>query len=59
MIKRHPGIDVTVAAAPLTLPLFEGVPNLKQLIPVVKKPLPYTSLTAVANAVAIASSVPR
>ena len=39
MIKSHPGIDVTVAAAPLTLPLFEGVPNLKRLIPIVKKPL--------------------
>ncbi|MBM3632577.1 MAG: glycosyltransferase family 9 protein [Alphaproteobacteria bacterium] len=38
MIERHPGIEVTVAAAPLTLPLFEGVPNLKRLIPIVKKP---------------------
>ena len=37
MIERHPGIEVTVAAAPLTLPLFEGVPNLKRLIPIVKK----------------------
>jgi ADP-heptose:LPS heptosyltransferase len=37
-IEKYPGIEVTVAAAPLTLPLFEGVPNLKALIPVVKKP---------------------
>lgn len=37
MIEKHPGIDVTVAAAPLTLPLFEGVPHLTRLIPVVKK----------------------
>lgn len=37
-IKKHPGIEVTVAAAPLTLPLFEGVPHLKELIPIVKKP---------------------
>ncbi|MDF3033776.1 MAG: glycosyl transferase family protein [Alphaproteobacteria bacterium] len=38
MVERHPGIEVTVAAAPLTLPLFEGVPQLTRLIPVIKKP---------------------
>jgi heptosyltransferase-3 len=38
MIQKHPGIEVTVAAAPLTLPLFEGVPHLTRLIPIVKKP---------------------
>ena len=39
MINKHPGIDVTVAAAPLTLPLFEAVPHLNRLIPVIKQPL--------------------
>lgn len=37
MIQKHPGIEVTVAAAPLTLPLFEGVPHLSRLIAVEKK----------------------
>jgi heptosyltransferase III len=32
MIEQHPGIAVTVATAPLTAPLFEGVPNLERLI---------------------------
>jgi heptosyltransferase-3 len=38
MVQEHPGVEVTIASAPLTLPLFEGVPHLKSLIPVVKKP---------------------
>lgn len=37
MVLQHPGIDVAVAAAPLTLPLFEAVPHLSRLIPVKKK----------------------
>ena len=37
MIQKHPGINVTVAAAPLTLPLFEAVPHLNRLIPLRKK----------------------
>lgn len=37
-IEKHPGLEVTIAAAPLTLPLFENVPGLSRLIPVVKKP---------------------
>ncbi len=37
-IEKHPGIDVTVAAAPLTLPLFENVPGLSRLISIEKKP---------------------
>jgi heptosyltransferase-3 len=37
MIEQHPGIAVTVAAAPLTAPLFEGVPNLERLISFEKK----------------------
>jgi len=38
MIETYPDSDVTVAGAPLTLPLFEGIPHLNRLIPVVKKP---------------------
>lgn len=38
MVGKYPGINVTVAAAPLTLPLFEGIPHLTRLVPVVKKP---------------------
>lgn len=37
MINKHPGVDVTVAAAPLTLPLFEAVPHLNRLIPIKKQ----------------------
>jgi heptosyltransferase III len=37
-IEKYPGIEVTVAAAPLTLPLFESVPHLGRQIPVVKLP---------------------
>jgi ADP-heptose:LPS heptosyltransferase len=37
MIEQHPGIVVTVATAPLTAPLFEGVPNLERLIAFEKK----------------------
>ena len=37
MIGKHPGIEVTVASAPLTLPLFENVPHLKRLIPIHKR----------------------
>lgn len=37
-IHKHPGIKITVAAAPLTLPLFEGTPNVRRLIPIVKLP---------------------
>ncbi|MBM3468734.1 MAG: glycosyltransferase family 9 protein [Alphaproteobacteria bacterium] len=39
LVSLHPGIEVTVAAAPLTLPLFEAVPGLAQLIPINKKSL--------------------
>jgi len=39
MVNKHPGIDVAVAAAPLTLPLFEAVPHLSRLIPIRKKSL--------------------
>jgi ADP-heptose:LPS heptosyltransferase len=37
-IQKHPGIEITVASAPLTLPLFEGAPNVRRLISVVKQP---------------------
>lgn len=37
MVEKNPGISVTVAAAPLTLPLFENVPGLSRLIPLEKK----------------------
>lgn len=37
MVNKYPGIDVTVAAAPLTLPLFEAVPHLNRLIPIKKR----------------------
>lgn len=37
MTQKHHGIDVTVAAAPLTLPLFESVPHLNRLILVKKQ----------------------
>jgi heptosyltransferase-3 len=36
MTQKHPGINVTVAASPLTLPLFEAVPHLNRLIPIKK-----------------------
>ncbi len=39
MVNKHPGIDVTVAAVPLTLPLFEAVPHLNRLIPIIKQSL--------------------
>jgi heptosyltransferase III len=37
MVNKYPGIDVTVAAAPLTLPLFEAIPHLNRLIPIKKR----------------------
>lgn len=39
MVNKHPGIDVTVAAAPLTLPLFDATPHLNRLIPIKKQSL--------------------
>lgn len=37
LVCKHPGMDVTVAAAPLTLPLFDSVPGLTRLIPLHKQ----------------------
>lgn len=38
LIDRDPGIAVTVAAGPVSAPLFDAVPNLDRVIPLQKKP---------------------
>lgn len=38
LLRKYPGAQVTVAAGPLALPLFEGVPGLERLIAIEKRP---------------------